>query len=214
MDLPDTLAARLYLLAYNTDKSRMTAGSQLGYIVRAAALTDLLLTGALADGAGKARARPGAAPADPLLAAVYRQVAESRPRCWRHWVNKGQGPMKRQVRDRLAAEGWVRVEPRRILGIFPVATVTVRDPRVVKRLAAMVSAALRDPVGQVDPRDAALVALAAAGDLKTVFPRARRRQHKERIARLNEHTGPVAKALRKAVQAAQAAAASASYTSS
>jgi hypothetical protein len=197
----------MYLLAYNTEKRRMTAAGHLGYILRAAALTDLLLAGALADNAGKARALPGRAVADPLLAAVHEQIAASRPRSWRRWVSRRHGRMKRDVRDRLAAEGWIRVEPRRILGIVPMAAVTVRDPRVVKRLASMVSAALRDPVGQVDPRDAALVALAAAGELKTVLPRARRRQHKERIARLSERVGPVPKALRKAIQAAQAAAA-------
>jgi hypothetical protein len=207
MDLPDSLPARMYLLAYDTDKRRMTAGSQLGYVLRAAALTDLMLAGALADAGGKVRAQPGRAATDPLLDAVRQQIAASRPRSWRHWVSKSAGPMKREVRDQLAAAGWIRAEPHRVLGLFPRVKVTVRDPRVVKRLAAMVSAALREPIGQIDPRDAALVALAASGELKTVLPRARRRQHKERITRLSDRTGPAALALRKVVQSTQAAAA-------
>jgi Golgi phosphoprotein 3 (GPP34) len=205
-DLPDSLPARMFLLAYDTHKQRMT-GSQLGYVLRAAALTDLMITGALVDAGGKVSAQPGPAGTDPLLEAVRQQIAASRPRSWRHWVSKGAGPMKRDVREQLAAAGWIRVEPRRVLGLFPTTKVTVRDTRVVKQLVSMVSAALREPIGQVNPRDAALVALAASGELKIVLPRARRREHKERITRLTDRTGPAAIALRKVVQSAQAAAA-------
>ena len=50
--LPESLPARLYLLAYDTEKNRMTAGSQLGLVLRAAALADLYLTERLTDEAG------------------------------------------------------------------------------------------------------------------------------------------------------------------
>jgi hypothetical protein len=209
MDLPESLPARVYLLAYDAHRGRMTASMQLGYMLRAAALSDLLLAGALTDDSGKAGVRSGPAVADPVVASVHQQIAASRPRSWRYWVNKGNGPMKRVVRDQLASEGWIRVEPRRILGIFPGAKVTVPDTLVVERLTGVVSAALRDPIGQVDPRDGALVALAAAGELNIVLPRRRRREHKERIERLGEYTGPVAKALRKVLQQTYAAAGSA-----
>ena len=43
----------------------------------------------------------------------------------------------------------------------------MRDPRVVTRLHANVAETLRDR--KADPRDAAVVALAAAGKLRTVF---------------------------------------------
>ncbi|HEU5159406.1 MAG TPA: GPP34 family phosphoprotein [Streptosporangiaceae bacterium] len=208
MDLPQSLPGRMYLLAYNPGRRRMTAGAQLGYVLRAAALADLLLAGAIADVSGKAGAQPGQVVADPLVDVVLQQIASSRPRSWRSWVSKGAAPMKRDVREQLVTEGWIQVEPRRILGLFPVAEVTVTDTRVVDLLAGSVAAALRDPIDEVDPRDAALVALAAAGEIKTALPRARRREHKERIARLSEVIGPVAKALRKVVQAQQAAAAS------
>jgi hypothetical protein len=204
MDLPESLPGRMYLLAYNPRRQRMTAAAQLGYVLRAAALADLLLAGALADGSGKGVAQPGRVVDDPVLDVVRQQIAASRPRSWRHWVSKGAGPMKRDVRDQLAGEGWIQVEPRRVLGVVPVTKVTVLDARVVERLDDLVSAALRDPIGEVGPRDAALVALAAAGELKTALPRARRREHKERIARLGEGSAPVVKALRKVVQAQQA----------
>ena len=214
MELPESLPGRMYPLAYHPGKRRMTAGSHLGYVMRAAALADLLLADALADASGKAGSQPGRVVTDPLLDVVRQQIATSRPRSWRHWVSKGAGSMKRDVRDQLAAEGWIRVQPRRILGMFPAAKITVEDLRVVERLAGLVAAALRDPIEEVGPRDAALVALAAAGELNSALPRARRREHKERIARLSEGTGPVVKALRKAIQAQRAAAASAASSGS
>lgn len=207
MDLPDSLPARMYLLAYDTRKGRMTARLELGYILRAAALTDLLQCAVLTDEAGKARARRGAVVGDPVLDLVCQEIAgSSTPRSWRHWVGRGDRRMRRVVRDQLATDGWIRVEPRRVLGLVPAPRVTVRDTRAVKRLTGIVSAALRSPVAQVDPRDAALVALAAAGDLRTALPRPVRRRNRDRIEQLSAHTGPIAKTLRSAVQAARVAA--------
>ncbi|MGI8336121.1 GOLPH3/VPS74 family protein [Actinomadura scrupuli] len=210
MDVPESLPARLYLLAYDTERGRLTGRSELGYIMRAGALADLLLAGHLTDVGGKPRAGDAAALADPLLADVLRQIAGSRPRYWRHWVAKGGRQAAASVRDRLAAGGWIRLEQRRVLRIFPVTSVTVRDPRVVKRLADTVSSALRGgrPVSRLDPLDAALVALAAAGEIRTVMPRSVRRANKRRIAELSEAAGPVPRALSKAIQGARAAAAS------
>jgi hypothetical protein len=209
MDVPESLAGRLYLLAYDPQRRRMTAQSELGFLVRAGALTDLLLAGHLTDEDGKPAARTHTPLADPLPDAVLRQISQSRPRPWRHWVDKGARQAVRDVRDQLAADGWIRLESRRVLGIFPVTRVTVRDTRVVKRLAGTVSATLRggQPVSRLDPADAALVALAAAAELKVVLPRKRRRANKRRIDELSAHAGPVPRALHKAVQGARAAAA-------
>ncbi|MFL6056949.1 MAG: GPP34 family phosphoprotein, partial [Actinoallomurus sp.] len=55
MSLPRSLPARLYLLAYDLDKERMTSRTQLGLVLRAAALADLYLDRRLADEDGKAR---------------------------------------------------------------------------------------------------------------------------------------------------------------
>ena len=67
MNVPESLPARLYLLAYDTEKNRLTSRSQLGLVLRAAALTDLYLErtadrrGRQAEGAGgRAHRRPGA----------------------------------------------------------------------------------------------------------------------------------------------------------
>ncbi|WP_181783306.1 GOLPH3/VPS74 family protein, partial [Pseudonocardia pini] len=134
MNTPDTLAGQLYLLGWDLDKRRLTHSTHRGLLLRAAALTDLLAAGLLREENGKPVPVHGSRPpADPLLAAVLAEVAESaRPRSWRRWIGHHAGRADRIVRDRLAAERWVRVEPRRFLGIIPADRVTVRDTRVVR----------------------------------------------------------------------------------
>jgi Golgi phosphoprotein 3 (GPP34) len=210
VELPETLPERLYLLAYDARRQRLTASTQLGYVLRAAALADLQLRGYIGDEAGKVRAVDRRQVAEPLLGGVLEQVVQSRPRSWAHWVRTGQRPLQRAVREQLVAGGWIRVEPRRVLGIFPSARVTVVDGRVLEGLASIVARTLGGgpPVAVVEPRDAALVALAAAGELSTAIPRRQRREHRQRIARLAERTGPAAPALRKVLQQVRASAAS------
>jgi hypothetical protein len=209
VELPESLPQRLYLLAYDTRRQRLSGRTQLGYLLRAAALTDLLLRGLVADERGKVVAGERHQLDDPVLGAVLRQVAESRPRSWTHWVRSGQRPLRLAVREQLKAGGWIRVEPRRVLGIFPASRVTVQDTRVLKRLAGIIARALGAglPAARVDPGDAALVALAAAGELSTAISRRQRREHRQRIARLSERAGPAAPALRKVLQQLRASAA-------
>ncbi|MFI6516726.1 GPP34 family phosphoprotein [Spirillospora sp. NPDC050679] len=204
VDLPDSLPARMFLLSYDLTKKRLTGRSNLGYLLRAAALTELYLDGRLVDERG--RPRPGTSGEDPY--GVVAQIALSKPRPWKHWVRKGHRAMLVTVRGELAAGGWIREERRRALGLFPVRRVTVRDPRVVKALWGGASSALHGrPVAHVNSYDAAAVALAAAAELKTVLPRAERRRHKRRIAELTARAGPAAPAMRKVIQDDQAAAA-------
>ena len=49
------LTSQVYLLAYNTDRRKLTCNGYLGYVLRAAALTELLQLGALSDADGKAK---------------------------------------------------------------------------------------------------------------------------------------------------------------
>ncbi|WP_432928980.1 GOLPH3/VPS74 family protein [Microbispora sp. CA-135349] len=205
MDVPASLTAQLYLLAYDPRKERVVTNHRFPYLLRAAALTDLLLIGRIADDGGKVRVVSEDRVADPVLDGLLHQLAQSGPRPWRHWIGKDGRATVRAVRDELEKGRWIRVEPHRPLLIFTVNHVRVRDTRVVKRLATRVSGALTGPVSRVGDREAALVGLAAAGELGTVLPRARRRAHKQRIAQLAERGGPVAPALRKIIQQARAA---------
>ncbi|MEU8173344.1 GPP34 family phosphoprotein [Microbispora hainanensis] len=204
MDVPRSLTAQLYLLAYDPRKERVVTNFRFPYLLRAAALTDLLLTGRIADDGGKVRVVSEERLADPVLDGLLHQIAQSGPRPWRHWIGKDARTMVRAVRDELETGRWVRVELRQPFLVFNRSHVRVRDTRVVKRLAMQVSAALTGPVSRVGDREAALVGLAAAAELGTILPRARRRAHKQRIALLSERGGPATPALRKVIQQVQA----------
>lgn len=203
IDIPPTLPARAYLMAYDQVRGRLTGWSNLAYVLRGAALADLLLSGHLTEIKGKpqvdATARP---PADPVLAGVLDDIARSRPRSWQHWVGRHCGPTRRAVAEQLAADGWIELRQRRVLGIAVSPAVTVRRPRAVTAIADRVRRALSwtVPVSKVDRHDAVLVSLAWAGELATVLPRAARKQHKDRIAALTDLAGPVGPAVRKVIQ--------------
>ena len=201
-----SLPQMLYLLAYDPRRRRMTSVRELGLTVRAGALTELFMTGHLRDDGGRARAQGAAAFDDPLLDEVYQQIAADRPRRWQYWVNRHDRKAVRTVRDRLSTDGVIRLDRVRLLGLFLSTSVTVQDPQVVAELADRVRATLTG-VGR-DGRDAALVALAARAEMRTVLPRKVRAQHKQRIDQLAETTGPVAQALRRAISSRRAAAAS------
>ncbi|WP_229069067.1 GPP34 family phosphoprotein [Actinoplanes sp. DH11] len=196
MAVPGSLPQRVHLLAYDPAKGRVPMGSNLGVVLRAAALADLHLSGHLTDDRG--RAVPGIRQPchDPFLQTVLDQVAAAKPRAWKTWIGSRHRAAVVAVRRQLADGRWVRLEQRKVLGLFPATRVTVRDPRVRKELLGRVGSALKDPLDRVGPADAALVAVVAAADLTLVLDRAARRTHKRRIQQLTEHSGPVAPALR------------------
>ncbi|WP_115944407.1 GOLPH3/VPS74 family protein [Amycolatopsis thermalba] len=212
MDTPDSLAARLFLLAYDTTKQRLVSRSELGYALRAAALADLVLGGYLADHGGKAAPASPAPGLDPVLELVLLEITDSPPRSWRRWVSRRASRILPLVREHLAAERVIKVDSRRVLGLFPVHRITLRRPAEAKRLAEEVRRAVRGgrPAGRVDPRLGALCALAGTAELRTVFSRGERRQYKARLAELGRPVEPVVKALRKTLQAQRAAASSGS----
>jgi hypothetical protein len=65
-----------------------------------------------------------------------------------------------------------------------------------------VNTALHNPIDGIDPADAALVAIIAAGDLKLVLDRRSTRANKQRIQDLTTLSGPIGPALQKSIQAA------------
>ncbi|WP_327068516.1 GOLPH3/VPS74 family protein [Kitasatospora sp. NBC_01302] len=206
MGLPDTLPGKLYLLAYPPDAACLRRRGELGLVLRAAALTDLLQRGLIADRAGcPLPDRPAPARLDPVLRSVLDQITESKPHGWERWVRTKDRPFTLAVRDRLSEEGYLDLAEHRVLGLFPTLRPVPRDQSVRQRLAAEVEAAFTGPAEQVEPWRAAVVALAAAGDMSTVLPRQRRRAERARIAELTALTGPAPAALRRAVRARHAA---------
>ena len=204
MAVPDSLPQRIFLLAYNPDKGRVRVGTNLGAMLRAAALADLYLNGHVTDERGRATIDVRHPCHDPVLEALLEEIAGSKPRRWQSWVGRRQRDAVRAVRQQLGDGGWVRLEPHRVLGLFPTTKVTIRDPRVRKELLGRVNGALKKPIGRVDPADAALVAIVAAGALSLVLDGKTTRANKRRIQELTELSGPIGPALRKSLEEAEA----------
>lgn len=200
MAVPDSLPQRVFLLAYNPDKGRVGIGTSLGAMLRAAALADLQVNGHLTDERGRATIEVRHPCHDPVLEALLEEIAGSNPRTWQSWVDRRQHAAVNAVRQQLSDGGWVRLQPHRILGLFPTTKVTIRDPRVRKELLGRVSDALKKPIGRIDAADAALVAVVAAADLKLVLDRKTRRDYKRRIQELTKLSGPIGPALHKSIQ--------------
>jgi hypothetical protein len=205
MELPPSLPAQLFLLAYDPSRQRIVGIPGLGVLLRAGALEELRLLGALRDADGLVTPQDPTAPVtDPWLAEVLRDIVDTpRPRRWKWWIARHDTRAYRAVRDRLETAGIIRPERARILGIFPVARIYVNDEAMVEALRQRFERLLLG--GSLDAREAALVALAAAGQLGTVLPRRARRQYRDRITQLT--TGPVPAALRRVIQERAAAAA-------
>ncbi|MFJ7909908.1 GPP34 family phosphoprotein [Kitasatospora sp. NPDC096204] len=203
MDLPENLPEKLYLLAYDPRRERTTRNSSLNLLLQAAALTELLRRGLLYEEGRKAvaRARGGAAEKglDPYSARLLGQIRESRPHSWNSWVGRarstGRDQPVRRVRDGLADSGRLTLRSHRAAGLFPVTLVTLADPGVREALEASVTGALTGPLSRVDPADAAMTALVAAGRLGSVLNGRQRREHRGRIVKLNPAAGPVPRAL-------------------
>lgn len=205
-----SLAQRMFLLAYDPAHTRVAGRDKLGLVLNAAALRGLLDGGFLADqdGAAVPAGARGAVPDDPLEAAVYARISESgRRRTWRHWVRKAEHRAVGTVRDGLAHRRVLRVTPKRVLLVFPVHGVELRQPRLRSEAVAGVREALRPTLvpSRVPPEYAASAVFAHVGGMRTVLSRRERHEAKPRIAELAAALEPLPAALRKAIRDKQAA---------
>ncbi|MGW4041983.1 GOLPH3/VPS74 family protein [Streptomyces sp. NPDC004721] len=209
--MPDgslSLSARLYLLAWDTKRLKITGTAQLHHLVRAGALTELAQRGLLVDDDGiAAPANLDTDTGDPVLDGLLELVRESRPRRWKTWVTLHARTTLDAVREQLAAEGFLRAERRRVLGVFSSVDYALERVAVVDALREEARRALEGPVpaAEVSERDAAVVALAAAAELRTLVPAKDRKRHRQRIEELTERSGAAAPALRRVVREVSAA---------
>jgi hypothetical protein len=102
----------------------------------------------------------------------------------------------------------IKVEGRRILGVFPATRITLSQPHVATRLANRVNGAVRgtQPLSRPARRRPG-----RARDHRwpeIVLSPAQRRRSKARTAQLTESSGPIPPALRNVIRNARAAAAS------
>ncbi|MEU5042889.1 GOLPH3/VPS74 family protein [Streptomyces griseorubiginosus] len=194
-----SLPARLYLLAWDTSKSEVTGTPQVPQLVRAGALTELAQRGLLLDEDGIATpVDMDAETGDPVLDGLLELVRESRPHRWRGWVTLHSRFTLDAVREQLTAGGCLRARKKRALGLFPTVDYDLARPAVVEALQEEAREILRGRTAGLSARDAALGALAAAADLRTLLPRKDR--HDVHIEELIDRSGPVGPVLRKLVQ--------------
>ncbi|WP_151480417.1 GOLPH3/VPS74 family protein [Streptomyces albicerus] len=211
-----SLPARLYLLAWDTTKLKVTGATYLPHLVRAGALTELAQRRLLADVDGIATPTdPDGRTGDPVLDGLLELVEESRPHRWKTWVSLRAHVTLDAVRAQLAASGYLRAEKKRVLGLFPSVEYELAGVAVVDGLREEARQVLEGPVpvDEVSEREAALVALAASAELHTLLSGSERRQYKERLEALTERTGATTPALRKAIQEVRTAVAVAITTS-
>lgn len=203
---PLSLPARLCLLAWDPARSGAADTARVHHLVRAGALTELARRGLLTDDDGVATpADLDSRTGDAVLDGLLELVRESLPHRWRTWVALHARVTFDAVREQLVAEGYLRAEKKRVLGVFPSVEYVLARPAVVKALREETREVLegRVPAGEVSERDAAaavLVAAAAPGLPAGAGHRAAGGgRGEERIAELTERGGAAAPGLRKIV---------------
>ncbi|GGL78900.1 hypothetical protein GCM10010129_23240 [Streptomyces fumigatiscleroticus] len=202
-DGPLSLPARLHLLAWDSAGREATGAPHLHHLVRAGALTELARRGLLADDDGIATpADPDAHTGDPVLDGLLELVGESFPHRWRTWVTLRARVTLDAVREQLVAEGFLRAERKRVLGVFPSVDHTLRRTAAAQALREEVRHILTGPVpaSRVPARDAAVAVLAAAAGLRALPPAGERAGLRTRVEELTDRAGDASPALSRVVR--------------
>ncbi|MGW0331850.1 GOLPH3/VPS74 family protein [Streptomyces sp. NPDC003011] len=193
-----SLPARLCLLAWDSTETETGGAGRLPPLVRAGALVELAQRGLLIDDDGIATpADLDSGTGDAVLDGLLELIRESRPHRWRTWVTLRARITLDAVREQLAADGHLRAEKRRVLGVFPTVEYALDRNAVVAALCDQAREAVRGPlpVPELSERDAALAALAEAAGL---LPGAERVPG--RLDELTERGGAAAAVLRTVVR--------------
>ncbi|MGY6026211.1 GOLPH3/VPS74 family protein [Streptomyces spinosirectus] len=181
-----SLPARLCLLAWDPAGTEAAAA----HLVRAGALTELVRRGLLTDQDGIATpADLDTLTADAVLDGLLELVRESMPHRWRAWVGLHARVTADAVREQLTADGWLRAEKKRVLGVFPSVEHVLERADAVEALRQEAREVWRGR-GEVSEQEAAAVALAAAAGVRGLVPDGDdREQLKERVEELVERSG-------------------------
>jgi hypothetical protein len=203
MNLPGSLPERVYLLTYDRDRERFTGRTWSGYLLRAAALAELGARGLLEDRGGKVVANTAKPLNDSLLGPVLAEISEGKPHSWQGLIRRNRGALEDATVAALESAGFVTVE--RPGTRWRRRKLSIRDPRVMSRLSERVRVIISGPTpaARVDETDAALVAILAAGSVRAAITKSQAREYAGRISDLTARSGPIAPALRRALQAAK-----------
>ncbi|MFI9749179.1 GOLPH3/VPS74 family protein [Streptomyces collinus] len=165
---PLTLPARLCLLGWDAARPAGGSAAHRPGPVRAGALVELARRGLLTDDDGIVTpADLDTSTGDAVLDGLLELVRESCPHPWRTWVTLRARVTLDAVREQLVAEGYLRAEKRRVLGVFPSVEYALERTAAVEVLREETRQVLRGPlpVAEISERDAALAVLAAAAGL-------------------------------------------------
>ncbi|MGW2033744.1 GOLPH3/VPS74 family protein [Streptomyces sp. NPDC001811] len=193
-DLPHTL----YLLVHDEAAGGPRDRSRAALLVRAAALIDLALRGRLEEHDGAVTVSGTDPTGNPVLDGVLRDAADGHG--WKHLVRRHRARTLTDVEDRLVAAGLLTAKaPRTRLGTR---RLSVTDRATPDALRARLSAVLHGsgPVRDVPAADAALLALAAAGGVRSLVSRRDRKVFRARIDTCTGTLTTLAPGLEKAVR--------------
>jgi hypothetical protein len=188
----------MYLLAHDDTAEGPYDRSRTRLLVRAAALIDLASRGRLGEHGGTVTVSGTEPTGDPVLDGVLRDATAGHG--WKHLVRRHRRRTLREVEDRLVAAGLLTAKAPRTP--FGSRRLTVTDRAVPAALRARVSAVLHGdgPVRDVPAADAALLALAAAGGIRSVLSRRDRTAYRARIDACTGSLAALAPGLEKAVR--------------
>ncbi|MER6205831.1 GOLPH3/VPS74 family protein [Streptomyces sp. NPDC001073] len=195
----DDLPSLLYLLAYDEAAKGPYDRSRARLLVRGAALVDLAMHGRLSeDGEGAVTVSGTRPTGDPVLDGVLRDATTGHG--WKRLVRRHRKRTLTEVEDRLVAAGLLTATVPR--APFATRRLVVTDHAVTAAVRARVSAALHGdgPVAEIPAADAALLALAAAGGIRSVVSRRDRRALGARIDACTRSLAVLAPGLEKAVR--------------
>jgi hypothetical protein len=194
-----SLPARLCLLAWDPARPGASDTARHHHLVRAGALTELARRGLLTDDEGIATpADLDSRTGDAVLDGLLDLVRESMPHRWRTWVRRYAGVTFDAVREQLVAEGYLRAEKKRVLGVFPSVEYVLARPASARALREETRSVVEGPVpvGEVAERDAAVAVLACAADLRSLGPARRGACGEDRLTELAGRCGSAAPGLR------------------
>ncbi|MFF1740162.1 GOLPH3/VPS74 family protein [Streptomyces mirabilis] len=194
----DDLACLMYLLAFDDAAGGPYDRSRTQLLVRAAALVDLASRGLLRESSGRVTVSGTEPTGDPVLDSVLSDATAVHG--WKQLVRRHRKRTLTEVEDRLASAGLLTVKASRTP--FGTRRLTVRDRAVPAALRARVYAALHGdgPVRDIPAADAALLALAAAGGIRSVVSRQDQKTYRARIDACTGSLAALAPGLEKAVR--------------
>ncbi|WP_433248478.1 GOLPH3/VPS74 family protein [Streptosporangium sp. CA-135522] len=179
-----TIAEEVLLLAYEeTEGKQLISSSELDAALGGALLAELAVAGRI-DLVGKKVTVVDPTPLgeEELDATLARIAAESREHKPDWWVYKLHSTkLRKRLLSRLAEQGVLSEESRKVLGIFPSTRYPERDPRVEQGIREHVQSVLSG--ASPDERSAVLIAILHAVKIdRKVFPGT----SKERIKEITE----------------------------